>query len=62
MWLIGIIAARPKAMSGVLNNDVACIKAPRRLFSATTLFFLILAAPIRTMLSAHRLGKPFLPY
>jgi len=36
-------------------------KASRRLFIATTLFFLILAAASRTMLSAHRLGKPFLP-
>ncbi|ASC79127.1 hypothetical protein CDA58_14565 [Serratia marcescens] len=62
MWLIGIIAARPKAMSGELNNDVACIKASRRLFIATILFFLILAAPSRTMPAAHRLVKPFLLY
>ncbi|MGE6883938.1 hypothetical protein ACQKK1_08910 [Serratia bockelmannii] len=62
MWLIGIIAARLKVMSGVLNNDVACIKASRRLFIATILFFLLLAATIRTMPAAHRLGKSFLPY
>jgi hypothetical protein len=62
MWLIGIIAAQPKVMSGVLNNDVACIKASRRLFIATILFFLLLAATIRTMPAAHRLGKSFLPY
>ncbi|MGP1040036.1 hypothetical protein ACJ8PD_15605 [Serratia sp. CY70267] len=62
MWLIGIIAAQPKVMSGVLNNDVACIKASRRLFIATILFFLLLAATIRTMPAAHRLGKLFLPY
>ncbi|TXE62749.1 hypothetical protein FOT58_14665 [Serratia nematodiphila] len=62
MWLIGIIAVRPKAMSGELNNDVAYIKASRRLFIATILFFLLLAVTIRTMPTAHRLGKSFLPY
>jgi len=49
-------------MSGELNNNVACIKASRRLFIATILFFLLLAVAIRTMPTAHRLGKSFLPY